>query len=293
MKSLELPRMNTRKNFYNIVSEEDICSCLKREKIVFSNDWTISRITGGLANDVFFVITGSSKYVLKIYSKEEYFYADCNVLSSGFLLKPILQKKLKILGRSSILMDYVGCEANEKNISLGSLLKSVISLHGTSKVAGVKKDYNLTSKQRAEMRNVFGSSFDKIFKSVFSIPFRKDILVHGDINFSNLRIDCDKVIIIDFDEAGFSDPVFEFAALYWSDIKECNKISKLEEMIVSYNKLCNVKINSNWLNPAIMIAGIHFYLWRRENITNQKSIKDARNSLKKYYKTIYGKIGHI
>ncbi len=292
MKSLGLLKMSTRKNFYN-TSEEAICSYLKKEKIVFSDDCVVSRRTEGLANEVFFVVAGSSKYILKIYSKEKYFYSDYNVLISSFLFKPIFQRKLKILGKSSVLMDYVGCEANEKNISLGNLLSSIISLHETNKVSGVKKNYNLTSKQKVEMRSVFGSSFDKIFKSVFSIPFRKDILVHGDINFSNLRIAGEKVIIIDFDEAGFSDPVFEFAALYWSDIKECNKISRLEELIVLYNRLCDVKIDSKWLNPAIMIAGIHFYLWRIENITNQKLIEDARSSLRKYYKTVYGKIGHI
>lgn len=102
-----------------------------------------------------------------------------------------------------------------------------------------------------ELLELHVSKEDKVFWKYEEFK-KKDhnVLVHGDLNSSNILLDENKHVtaVIDFGFGGFGNPYFDIARI----IGRCPSSFK-NEIITSYEQISNKHLNFNTLNTEIKI----------------------------------------
>lgn len=203
---------------------------------------TYDSLGGGEVNDTFLLDCGNTKVVLRIAKHEDQNTLKAESEALAMLDIPHTPKLLyydddsRINGRHWILESYIpGITAKRLNVeqfgNLGSLLASVHqhskpserhinawdSFLWNSKRFGTERE--LLDHPDPRLQSLIRKNYEYFRLFQPQLHHIKPCLIHSDATPSNILVDNQNVGLIDWEFSKFSDPMNEFATIYYDDIE--------------------------------------------------------------------------
>lgn len=260
-------------------------------------DGFVPLVGSGFANELY--EHTDEGLILKIYREKEYFDAEMTAFDSGFSRMPHRIGNGSYREQNYILMTKIGDTVTSfTSTHAGELVETLAKLHTIRRAESVTpedflgKYFNrvhphaelISTILHINVHSVIGSVRDNFCRDKLPLS-----LVHGDLSLSNIRMVGTDMHLIDFDEAGYAIPEWEFARLLWSDIEAFNTIEGLQTCVAMYNELRGTQyMLDERMKSLVALAGADWWLWISIHIPRRSDIAEVAAKRFSVINTKYG-----